>query len=221
MEWKPIQRKEAPILRTRITLLAVAVLLLSSARPAQAQQSIKVFTSEDRSFSFVYPAGWSLDYRNTPTVVLSNPAPERMFDSPYGIMLNIYFPQPVATYDTSGLGETPAEVVKNYARLTNAWNSFFDPANSQAMVEKLNHEIEGMPAIEFSVNGRPAARFTLTFEVSNSEASVMFIVVDVADGYYVQAGAMAILGGAKTIEVYEPVILAILQSMQFAPPLPA
>jgi hypothetical protein len=72
---------------------------------------------------------------------------------------------------------------------------------------------------EFTVDGRSSAYAYSSSQVMGADASQMVIIVDIGDGRWVSISATSFKGGLVTIKRYQPIIIALVQSMHYEPPI--
>jgi hypothetical protein len=200
------------------------------ATPLLAQQAgTQAFTTADGSFTFLYPGGWFTEVIKAPMdsnggkVVVNNLSLDKRFDSQDGIMLDISLPTSIVQYSMMGGGKTPAEIVRASVQVGQQLSEIsFATASAvgNSTPQPVQLKPSDAPITEFAVNGRPAARAIQTSKNFGIETSVLLVVLDVGSDHLVTVTVTSFKGGLNTIKKYEPVILAIVQTMRYTPPKP-
>ena len=212
-------------MKTKLSILvAVLVAILNPIALAQ-QIEMQTFTTEDGAFSFKYPVDWSVETVNADRgshahfSVNNLPLDER-FEAPTGIQLQISFPRKFYEMGFVG-GETPSEMV---SQLVQGVPGF----SQQTAIDFSTPSIDGTPqplqmtptspnVTEFLVSGRPAAFTYSVLLTGGIDASQLIVVADLGDDYWVSISAFSFAGGLETIQLNEPTILQIVQSMTYTP----
>jgi hypothetical protein len=214
------------VMRVKISLLVVLLLFFANAPLLAQETSTKTFTTEDQSFSFDYPADWTVELINAdqgPNAHLSidNMPLEQRFESTDAVNLQITLPTQSFLVGYSPT-KTPKEAVGEAVH-----NTVLPPSIDFAThsANQTPQPLELQPSIpdvtEFSVDGRSSAYAYSSSQVMGTDASQMVVIVDVGDGRWVSISATSFKGGLETIKRYQPIIIALAQSMHYEPPIAA
>ena len=184
-----------------LSCLLMLVVLPATAVFAQTPNAVNtVFTSPDGLFTFQYPASWFVETVNAEmgtdhtSFVVDNLPPGQRLDSADDISIQISYPQLKTAFGATSGGTTPLDILK--------------AGSSQATAQ---------PIVEFTVDGRPAARMTIQMSSMGQDLSYMAIFVDVGNDYLVSINVSSFKGGADTLKKYEPVVEALSKTIRFSP----
>lgn len=204
--------------------IAIAILCFGISVPALAQEAdILTFTTEDQSFSFDYPADWTVevinpDYPN-PRLSVDNLPLDRRFESPDGVNLQIYLPK--RSFLVSPYGDTPKEAVMGSIAASQEFSIAVATQMPSSTSQPLQFDSNSPEVGEFLVVGRSAAYAYNISNVMGIDASYLYIVADLGNDYWVIIAGTSVAGGLETIKRYEPLILSLIQSMRYVAPPPA
>lgn len=212
-------------MRARVSLLVIFLLFFANA-PLLAQESAsKTFTTDDQSFSFDYPADWTVEVINAdqgPNAHLSvdNLPLDQRFESTDGVNLQVSLPS--KHYQSPDADrQTPKDVLaQSYMGVSPSATIDFATPSADKTPQPLQLQPATPDVREFFVNDKPAAYVYNTMSAMGFESSTLSIVADLGDDYWVSITATSFKGGLKTLQLYEPVILGIVQTMRYVPPPP-
>jgi hypothetical protein len=222
--------EESCIMRT---LLVIVILCLVSRIFAQEPMT-QTFTSPDGTFSFEYPFGWSivkLDTTNPPNQInITKLAGQDNLRMPEGFTITVSPPAKFYTIPLSK-AETPKEMIEQ----SMAWARIAEGLLRNSSVNPITGiDADGMPLStptillpsvapesaqisEFTVDGRDAAYGIFAVK---SSLSMITVVVDVGNDYWVTMTGISVAGDLPTIQQNEAIVLQIAQRLRFTPPPP-
>jgi hypothetical protein len=212
-------------MRSKLVALIVALFSLVNS-PALAQQpAVKTFVTDDKSFTFNYPADWYVevinpDYGPNAHLSVDNLPRESRLDAEEGINLQISLP--VRSFELGySAAQTPKDAVaQNVPGISRSAPVDFGTPSADKTPQPLNLTPATSDVKEFKVNGRSAAYAYDVHQVNDRDYSRLFLIADLGNDYWITITASSFYGGLKTIKRYEPIVLAIIQSMRYTPPPP-
>ena len=207
-----------------IGVAVVALLLIQrGTQPSYTTASVALsntYTSANGSFTFNYPAGWYVKTLDGGAIDLENTSEEKRGQSGDAIRLEISLPSPISQFSITGQGSTPIELIKQTVNAGNLAAALF--TSQQNQTSGANAPIiptPNVPIVTFSVNGRPAAWARQSINSMGSEIANMTIYVDVGhDSIVAILAAPYASGGSALLNRYQDTVLAIANSLQYAPP---
>lgn len=211
-------------MRAQKVMVCLVVLVSIVPRVVLAQASIKTFVSADGSFSFIYPADWDLKLPVsnlgplTDRITLSNLPTEASPESPSGIQIQIALPQKKAFYALTNGNMTPSALVRaSVASGKLAAPITFGTPPADGTPELLDLQPVEAAITEFSVNGYPAASIIDQNIRFSLETCLMLVVIDVGNDDLVAVWVNSAKAGIDVVKANEGLILAIVQSIRYAP----
>jgi hypothetical protein len=212
------------VIRNWVLTVVVALLWLTGSPVSAQQPTIQTFTTEDGTFRFQYPAAWFVEMVNADqgpnaSLVLSN-VPKEEIISPDAINLQISLPTKFYAFGFLS-GETPREMLTELIYSTSQLTAI---AFSTPAPDRTPTSLQLTPVIpdvtEFLVDGRPAAYAYNVMQIVGTDASQLTVIADLGNDHWVSISASSFEGGLTLVQRYEPIILAIVQSMRYIPPPP-
>ncbi len=142
------------------------------------------YISPDGSFTFHYPSGWYADTLSGGRVDLENTPYEGRLENENAVRLEISPPVDIASFSMLGQGVTPVDLVKRAIQGGNLAANFLLSASQQNQLSQMTgtppnlNTVTDIPVVSFTVNGRPAAWASQSYNAIGHEFASMIVYVD-------------------------------------------